>query len=273
MNIQKSVRTIRSYGTPSVFSGVNLWTYNNETHKWSFNGQEVEMTNPPVPVNSAQLFTGGHSFQRNLELLNNRLNTIHKELTYWDLYKITDTVMNEQSFPSIISALAVGNSAVINCDTFSYNQQQYHRGDVIVKINDTQEILIPAVNTGVYVPMSLVPVEGNSYTLKYSYTEAVKESEKTKNLNFELSDDSAIYGNTYDFTSSSYSCSFPILVKDNAVIKPVVKTFVTVNNTDVYEEIVLDEDITVAADSTEWSIEVESDVFENLIDHIYVQVK
>ena len=187
------------------------------------------------------------------------------------MYRITNTVTNEQSFPSIISALAVGDSAVINCDTFSYNQQQYHRGDVIVKLNDTKEILSPAVNTGVYVPIDSTRQSGNSYTIKYAYSESVKPGDE-RSLDFELGSDSAIYGQTYDFTTEDYHATFPMLMDGTAPIKPVVKTFIKLEN-NTYEEIALNEDLIVSTGSSHWSVEVSPIAMSGDRSHIYVQVK
>ena len=243
MNIKKQSNTLRSYGTPSIFKGIQYWytqTNENEELHWFYrnpdsgisydsgisaaDGNFKEITSLPNLIQTAR------SFQENLELLNNRINTIHKELSYWDLYRITQSVDSEEVFPSVVSGLAVGNSAVINTESsFSYAGQAYHRGDVIVKINESEEILVPAQNIGVYKPSDISPVATGSstYNITYTYTAAAKEGD-TVSATASFSN-SNTYGNIGILESTASSFSFPkefyTLGTASSVIKPVIKLF------------------------------------------------
>lgn len=274
MNIQKQVKTIRSYGTPSIFNGTNLWFVENGT--WKFYGKDGQVHDGPLatgsfePNNEAQLYSG-HNFQRNLELLNERINTIHKELSYWDLYKITTAILTPASLPAVISSLAVGESAVINCETFTYNQKTYHRGDVIVKVSDTKELFIPAENTGIYKPNPHVQSTAEGYIITYEYQPGQPNSnERTIPLDVTLNQDSVTYGNTYTFNINHYSETFATYSFNNTPIKPVIKTFIKINND--YEEIVVD-DMSVVYSNGQWTVEVPSTTFNEIINNLYVQVK
>lgn len=267
MNIKKQAPTIRSYGTPSIFAGTNLWIYDDG--KWFFNGQEINMSDAPKPSSAAQLFSGKGSFQKNLDLLNARINTIHKELSYWDLYKINQTITSQEEFPAIVSALAVGQSAVINSQTFTYNGNTYHRGDVIVKISDSEELWVPAENTGVYKPTEIVHESGNTFKLKYEYTPAVNENEGTVELaSTTISEGSNIYGQTAILNSAHFE--FAALASGNINIKPVIKFFRQEDNQ--YEEIVFSdiEDCNITLSSDRWNIDLASDLVSN---NLIVQVK
>lgn len=291
MNIQKQFKTIRSYGTPSIFNGTNLWipkNVNEETpnsqpdYHWFYNGLDSGISandngsNPFAPVNNVQLYSSDN-FQRNLELLDARINTIHKELSYWDLYKITTAVLIPTSLPAVISSLAVGESAVINCETFTYNQETYHRGDVIVKVSDTKELFIPAENTGIYKPVSpVVPYLSNGsvegYQITYSYMSGQPNStERIVDLNVPLSSDSVTYGNTYIFDINNYSEDFSTYTFNNNPIKPVIKTFILISDID-YEEIIID-DMSVTYNNGKWTVSIPSTMFNENISKIYVQVK
>lgn len=277
MNIKSQTPTIRSYGTPSIYSGTNLWTVmdiseNPEVHDyhWFFNGKDsgVSANNGDFKPNySATLFTGKDSFQKNLDLLNERINTIHKELSYWDLYKITHVITSSESFPAIISSLAVGYSAVINCDTFSYNNQVYRRGDVIVKISDSNELLIPAVNTGVFQPTS---VDGNG-NLIFQYTPVVNEQQvKVAGIHI-ASAGNTIYGQSLQLTPSA-TIPIPVEFLEEQIIKPVIKTFLQTDND--YEEIIIDQnDLTItytSASTPTWNITLHDTIADNTI---WIQVK
>ena len=275
MNIKKPMPSIRSYGTPSIFKGTNLWFV--QDGYWYFNSTANKgpaASGDFAPNLVASLYTGRDSFQKNLELINSRINTIQKELSYWDLYRITHTVTSEQSFPSVVSSLAVGEAAVINCKTFDYSNQRYHRGDVVVKISDSEEILVPAINTGVYQPTKLYPIEpgSNTYQIEYEYTEAAQDGD-IMTLNFEMSNESSIYGNTYEFVATNRSQDFNSFFFNLKPIKPVIKSFLSEGGT--YEEIILNEDllITYATDTSKWEIEANADIFGDIINKLYIQVK
>lgn len=277
MNIKKPIPSIRSYGTPSIFKGTNLWFVQNGY--WYFNNLDnkgPEATGNFEPNLVASLYTGKDSFQKNLELINSRINTIQKELSYWDLYRITHTVTSEQSFPSVISSLAVGESAVINCKTFDYSNQRYHRGDVVVKISDSTEVLVPAINTGVYRPTKLSPIESgsNTYQIEYEYTEAVEDGDKVP-LHFNISNESSIYGNTYELDSNNIHKDFQTFFFNTKPIKPVIKSFIGDGVT--YEEIILNEDLLITyatnVSPNKWNIDIASSVFEGTINKLYIQVK
>ena len=277
MNIKSQTPTIRSYGTPSIYSGANLWIVNEE-EKWVYidhNGSEhvtdlsAASGSPYAAINSPNLFKGKGSFQKNLDLLNQRINIIHKELSYWDLYRITDSVLTEESFPAVISGLAVGNSAVINCDTFTYNNQRYHRGDVIVKINDSEELWIKSINAGSFMPVGFSENQG-LYTLEFEYHEGEGVATTVSGLEI-ASEGNSIYGYSYEKDSLGTE-HFPIEyigTGTNATpIKPVVKSFVLSDNG--YEEIVLDGDLIVSSSSTDWVLGLAGK--PNDI-KIYIQVK
>ena len=271
MNIKSQAPTIRSYGTPSVFSGTNIWTV--KEGYWYYNGEKSNQVAEGkfTPNYSASLFTGKGSFQKNLELLNSRINTIHKELSYWDLYQITSTVLSPQSFPSIISALAAGNSAVINCETFTYNNQTYHRGDVVVKITDSEEILIQAINTGVFVPHHFEEKDG-MYNLHFRYTEAVTQIEAIATGLTIAATGNTIYGQTFLFTttgSEHFNSETFGSGQNTQIIKPVVKSFIQIDNK--YEEIILDkDDLAITLDGSQWTLMLN---FKPSDRDIYVQVK
>lgn len=276
MNIKSQTPTIRSYGTPSIYSGANLWFIKNGY--WYFKNYDSEQpdknkgpaaTGDFTPDYSATLFTGKGSFQRNLDLLNERINVIHKELSYWDLYRITDSVLTEESFPAVISGLAVGNSAVINCDTFTYNNQRYHRGDVIVKINDSEEIWIKSINAGSFKPIGFSKDNQGLYTLEFEYQEGEGVATTVSGLQI-ASVGNSIYGYSYEKDNLGTE-QFPIEylgTGTDTLIKPVVKSFILSDNG--YEEIVLDDDLIVSSSSTDWVLNLAgkpSDV------RIYIQVK
>jgi len=264
MNIKKQY-SIREFGTPSVFSGTNILTIKDGY--WYINGQLTSVqANNEAPQSSTNIhpnlnnelgfFEGADKsiFQKNLELLNQRINAVHKQLTYWDLYKITTALRDPQDFESAFAALTVGSSLVINCPSFNKGNIEYSRGDIIVKTAQDEEIKIDALNTGLFFPELIEHIGStNTYTLKYTYSNKIVGTEGTmveigstvpetdllyKDISFTgFSDVSAnIYGIRADMSSTS-SLTFNLVYNENASspVLPIVKFFNQEN-----EEISLD---------------------------------
>lgn len=105
-------------------------------------------------------------FQKNLELLNSKINTIHKELSYWDLYRIVSKVEKPSELESKFANLTPCQSLVISCESFTLEDEFYHMGDVIIKDVDGNAIKIDAVNSGIYYPSAFY---------KYYYIEENEE--------------------------------------------------------------------------------------------------
>lgn len=314
MNIKKQY-SIRDFGTPSVFSGTNILTLRKIDNKkyWYINGiaTNIDTTVIPEQQDGTLAFFNGETvpggtpsarnvdnyvFQWNLELLNQRLNAIHKELTYWDLYKLTASVDNAEDLESTFSGLSIGQSMVINCPTFSVGGIQYSRGDVIVKTSDNEEIQIKALSTGLFYPYKLSKIEGsNIYTLQYNYyggqpvDENASENIKTQRIDVGESVNTSnglprniiisgfedqpgnIYGEFFDGIATP--ATFPAIheggVSSAPVIRPIVKVF-----SEDHEEISLDSrslhiELVTSATPDYWRVTVESDV---TIAH-FIQVK
>ena len=184
MNIKRQYGSIRQYGLPSVFSGTNVLTIKDNI--WYINNQSTGISTSTIqqqPGNELHFYvregteTDNYIFQKNLELLNQRINAIHKELTYWDLYKLTASVENAEDLDAVFSSLSVGQSMVINCPTFTKGGVEYSRGDVIVRTTDSQEIQIKALSTGLFYPSKLERSAGNTFILTYSYSQSAPDEQ------------------------------------------------------------------------------------------------
>ena len=63
-------------------------------------------------------------YSKSLQAINERINTLHKQLTYWDLYHITQVVNNKDELGIKFTALHNGESLVINTnESFQSNDQ------------------------------------------------------------------------------------------------------------------------------------------------------
>lgn len=246
MNIKKQYST-RSLGTPTVFSGQKIFFY--KEGQWYYGDENTPVTitsqgKALVPDEKPHLYhkSGPETFQKNLELINERINSIHKELTYWDLYKISASVNNASEFYSVFTSLAVGQSMVINCNTFYVNDIAYHKGDVIVKINENQEIKIDSLSTGIYYPSKLTKDDqSNTYLLNFTYAAGEpQEGSSTgpqKEYSYPISmpeSNANIYGQVSQSNPFTFK-AIPDTEGGQDYIKPIIKIFTEDN-----EEIAVD---------------------------------
>lgn len=182
------------------------------------------------------------TFSRNLQLIEARIDSIQKELSYWDLYKITSKVTDPQELDSVYNDLIVGQSLVIECASFTSNDgQDLHRGDVIVKLSSNEAALIYAVSSGFYVP-NIATAQGQ-VVIRYDYQEGQplpSQQSIVASVSLGTASNSFIYG-CYANISSSTQYIFPKYVygQNQTLIRPIVKFFTEENNQ--LEEVVLNE--------------------------------
>lgn len=246
MNIKKQYST-RSLGTPTVFSGQKIFFY--KEGQWYYGDENTPVTitsqgKALIPDEQPHLYHKGgpETFQKNLELINERINSIHKELTYWDLYKISASVNNASEFYSVFTSLAVGQSMVINCNTFYVNDIAYHKGDVIVKINENQEIKIDSLSTGIYYPSKLTKDDqSNTYLLNFTYAAGEPQEGSSTGPQKEYSypitmpeSNANIYGQVSKSDPFTFE-AIPDIVGGIDYIKPIIKIFTEDN-----EEVAVD---------------------------------
>lgn len=96
------------------------------------------------------------TFGSALQQIDNKLNDIKKEITYWDVYNISTAVYNQEEFESRLANLNINSSLVINTTSFStmFNGRKtdFHSGDIVIRLKDGSDQHIKAANAGVYVP-------------------------------------------------------------------------------------------------------------------------
>lgn len=298
MNI-KTQYSIRDFGTPSVFSGTNILNISSNGY-WVINGIETNISaNRNVPESSTNIWpeqdgelalyhgAGTAIFQRNLELLNQRINAVHKQLTYWDLYKLTSSVDNAEDLESTFAGLSVGQSMVINCPTFSTGGVQYSRGDVIVKTSDNEEILIKALATGLFYPSKIEKQneEGNVFNISFNYFngEPLPNTSQEINIGETVNTDnglpsSIIINNLSDTPGNVYGYYYPInniqdfdVLYENGTgpeyIRPIVKVFTAANEEMSLDSRALSISVIGSFPEQKWHITV------NALGAAYIQVK
>jgi len=204
------------------------------------------------------------TFNSNLDLLNKRINAIHKELTYWDLYKITTSVNNSSELEGVVAALAPGEACLINTGSFTLQNDSYSRGDVIVKLISNELVKVPSVNNGIYYPAK-IEKENELYKLTYYYSTVIpqkqsgpevglnQEAEMTRTIVFkDLSEATGAYIYGQYLVISSNEVRFDQVFMNEELVYPVIKFFFYNSTSGSREEIGLD--YTVTVENSQWVV-------------------
>ena len=257
----------------------NLWE-NNPTSR----GEDASIFANINPNNSLYPEDAlGTNFYKNLELINKRIYHIHKQLTYWDLYKITTSVSSPTDFESTVAALTPGEACIINTTTFSSGQNTFHRGDVLVKTVDNEIVYVETINSGMYYPKK-ISYDNNTYSISYFFSPAAPQDDvSSASLNEEAAfakeitftglqsvEAGYIYGifREIDNTEQTFEA---IYTRDNDLICPVIKFFVKVD--DQYEEINGTFSIIFDGSVTPKLWRVTPNFYNDILGEVFMQVK
>lgn len=110
-------------------------------------------------------------FQTQIDNLNTKLDSVAKNLTYFDFYNIVDVTVNKNNFSAQVNALTPNTSLIINSEPFFLNNVYYNTGDIIFKSSNSNIVHIKAQTGGIYYPYKITKSnESDSYSIEYKYT-------------------------------------------------------------------------------------------------------
>lgn len=240
-----------------------------------------------------------------LKDLDDKIEAVKKQISYFDTYNITTVVTDSALFASQLNALPLNQALVINCASFSDGSGTYTTGDVLLKLSNGQVVHIKSQTGGIYYP-SEIEKSGELYSIKYSFSSTspkqsdpessvdVKTSStssdeitiatlapsiKFNNLIPADSDNSYIYGiwdqlkATEGSTEINYSFKSYWFEKEESTSPELIKPFIQIFMCDedalpseqVYTEYTLTAPTTVGGD---WVVTVGSD-----LNNYYIKVK
>lgn len=202
--------------------------------------------------------------QENIEALYAKMAQCTRQISYFDLYKITTIVNQASELSSQINALAPYTSLIINTPIETGDGVRYNIGDLVVKNNDGSHDIIEAQRGGIFYPQKIVKVNTDdknySYDISFSYQSSapstgkaeispvnnvweVTNSQYFKQLTFQNIGSGAV-GSPYnlifeDKTSFTFDASFV----NNEVIDPIIHAYAVDPTTNVWEEVYVDQDI------------------------------
>lgn len=115
----------------------------------------------------------GNNIVDYLRYLDAKLSAVRKTFTFWDVYNIRESASSKQDFIQKYASLPNNSSLIINTpDKFDLNNKTYERGDIIVKDNYSNELLVKSQQSGVYKPNTKVESDGTNLILSFNYAES-----------------------------------------------------------------------------------------------------
>lgn len=220
--------------------------------------------------------TNARDFQTQIDNLNTKLDSVAKNLTYFDFYNIVDVTINKNNFSAQVNALTPNTSLIINSEPFFLNNVYYNTGDIIFKSSDSNIVHIKAQTGGIYYP-NKITFENNSYSIEYKYTPTQPVTGSSTDVDVSIEDQAAdgaaeiikFNGLTTHASSTIYGLwrefndgIFDIYYKNNQynqdnIIQPYIKFYLyDKENNKGPEEVCLDYKLKVENDK--WKIEIDS---------------
>ena len=219
-------------------------------------------------------------FQAQIDNLNTKLDSVAKNLTYFDFYNIVDVNVNKNNFSAQVNALTPNTSLIINSEPFFLNNVYYNTGDIIFKSSNNNVVHVKAQTGGIYYPNKISGSSG-SYSIEYKYT-STQPSIGTKSDNISVDSSVGEAKETITFTGLApdattiiyglwqpFSASFKAYVKDNVAVQPYIKFYLYDKDNINYEEVCLDYSLTLL--NNEWHINIE-DIDTNKV-NLWMKVK
>lgn len=186
------------------------------------------------------------------------INNLHRELTYWDLYKINYVIDDVNKANSTINNLAPGQAAVIGFEkTDVVDGEQRSRGDIVVKLIDNTLFWIKSKSSGIYKPSTSYDSTNHCFTYTYTSTSPVEGD--IIYVSATPSTPRQFYGTNISLTASDTSKSFTAI----ANVRPIIRFYTPTNE-------IIDVNHTLTLSSGSYTVEWDANP---LLDGGWLQVK
>lgn len=108
----------------------------------------------------------------NIDFLYNKIQACTRDVSYFDLYKISTIVNQPSELQSQINALPSYHSLIINTPIVTGDGKRYNTGDIIVKMNDGTFSHIEAQRGGIFYPSKITKLstDNNNYSYKFQFS-------------------------------------------------------------------------------------------------------
>jgi len=155
--------------------------------------------------------------------LDQKLNNLTRQVSFWDVYNVTQIILKDSDIEYKLPLLNVGESAIVNVNYVNANSQAHYRGDIAYKTLDGNIVWIPAENKGTYKPS--ITLDGNNIKVEYEYTTG---SENPPATSFTVGYKVAYaIDEVYDSENTISDISFDALETSSGnFLKPIIRFFI-----------------------------------------------
>jgi hypothetical protein len=118
--------------------------------------------------------TTSSEYSEKLSYLEEKINAIRKDISYFDAYNITQGISDKNQLSAAIAALPPGSALVVNFqDTYKLGGREYKTGDVVLRTINGEEVYISSQVGGTYYPYQLTKDgSDDTYKLTFKYIES-----------------------------------------------------------------------------------------------------
>ena len=178
------------------------------------------------------------NWQKACEYLDAKITASRKTATFWDAYKISGT-LSDNDFANKVGSLANSTSYIFTGNSYSYNGDTYSAGDVIARDAYGNLIHVIAGQAGFYEPVNITEVEGaaGTYQLSFKYDKNVPDNNSTITLPFKSTsvDVGSVYNVDVELTAgNSKEIPMTAITDDNnttVYVRPIWETWYTSGST------------------------------------------
>ena len=169
-----------------------------------------------------------------LNNLNEKLNSVTREVSFWDVYNITQVLLSDNDILSKLPLLNIGEGAIVNANMLSEGSEIHYRGDLAYRKSDGQLIWIPAENKGIYTPS--ISLEGNQLKLTYSYSSDIPDQGEQSSISIDMQQEQSyaidvyVDRSTYTFPAITFFRDYGDDDFETVELRPIVKFYVRADN-------------------------------------------
>ncbi len=135
----------------------------------------MNLSNNEAQFFSTLKFNNIDDIKSALNEINQKLNDVTRQVSFWDVYNITQVLLSDNDLASKLALLNSGEAAIVNANILNDGKDNHYRGDIAYRQMDGTLIWIPAENKGIYKPT--FQYENGNIKVSYSYESAVPEEE------------------------------------------------------------------------------------------------
>lgn len=161
-----------------------------------------------------------------IRYLDAKLSAVRKTATFWDAYNIRESATTQDEFIQKYAALPNNSSLVVNTATINVNNKTFNRGDIIIKDNYGNQVVVSNEQSGVYMPTFLDDSSANK-ELEFTYYQTPKQQTTTLQFTAKMPSSGELYNNSilstdsgWDNTTERIMYSIDAIYKDNQPIYP-----------------------------------------------------